>query len=203
MGRAVPFTAALRRSFDLGKRKPEATASTTAHDGRNTGSRKPPKATSNRRLSGLTPLYPQNPRADPAPIPKGLYPPAQGCEPRATLGKTPGNGQPQWGCGHRPDARCRNPVGVDAQFRSSPRVARRSQPWALGRNPFGIQREKSAFGRRNGHAGRGGLPHQGDLRRGPGVALVDEAAESALQGHGFGGEGAGGGDGAGYPLRNA
>ena len=45
---------------------------------------------------------------------------------------------------------------------------------------------------RDGHPGRGGLPHQGDLRRGEGVGLVDEVAERALQGQGFGGEGEGG-----------
>jgi hypothetical protein len=41
---------------------------------------------------------------------------------------------------------------------------------------------------------RGGLPYEGDLRRGQGVGLVDEVAEGALQGQGFGGEGAGGFD---------
>src|SRR5687767_2327037 len=32
----------------------------------------------------------------------------------------------------------RNPVGVVLFFDSTPRVARASQPWALGRNPVGI-----------------------------------------------------------------
>ncbi len=32
----------------------------------------------------------------------------------------------------------RNPVGVDGESAIPPRVARSSQPWALGRNPFGI-----------------------------------------------------------------
>ena len=59
---------------------------------------------------------------------------------------------------------------------------------------------KSCCGRRDGHAGRGGLPHQGDLCRGEGVGLVDEVAEGALQGQGFGGEGAGRRDGAGVFL---
>ena len=36
-------------------------------------------------------------------------------------------------------------------------------------------------------SGRGGLPHQTDLRPGQGVGLVDEVAEGALQGQGFGG----------------
>ena len=51
-----------------------------------------------------------------------------------------------------------------------------------------------------GHAGRGGLPHQGNLRWGQGVGLVDEVAEGALQLQGFGGEGAGRVDGAGAFL---
>jgi hypothetical protein len=41
------------------------------------------------------------------------------------------------------------------------------------------------------------LPHEGDLGGGEGVGLVDEVAEGALQGQFFGGEGAGGFDGAG------
>jgi len=72
-------------------------------------------------------------------IPKGLRPPAQGCRVReATLGKsgkmssTPTGlrrasrfgSQPRWGCFHS------NRI---------PRVARSSQPWALSRNPVGIQ----------------------------------------------------------------
>jgi hypothetical protein len=41
------------------------------------------------------------------------------------------------------------------------------------------------------------LPHKFNLRRGEGVGLVDEVAVGALSVQGFGGEGAGGGDGAG------
>ena len=127
----------------------------------------------------------------PAPIPKGLRPPAQGCEPRATLGKRVREGSTPTGLRQCAGDGGRNPVGVDAQFRSSPRVARGSQPWALRRNPFGIQRGKSACGPRDEHPGRGGLPHEGDLHRGRGTGLVDEVAEGALQAQGFGGEGAG------------
>jgi hypothetical protein len=47
-------------------------------------------------------------------------------------------------------------------------------------------------GRRDRHAGRGGFPHEINLRRGQGVGLVDEVAEGALQVHFFGGAGAGG-----------
>jgi hypothetical protein len=50
----------------------------------------------------------------------------------------------------------------------------------------------SGSGRWDGHAGRGGLRHESNLRRGQGVGLVDEVAEGALQVQGFGGEGAGG-----------
>ena len=41
------------------------------------------------------------------------------------------------------------------------------------------------------------MPHELDLRRDQGVGLVDEVAEGALQGQGFGGEGASGLDRAG------
>ena len=47
-------------------------------------------------------------------------------------------------------------------------------------------------GRRGGHAGRGGFPHDNNLRRSQGVGLVDEVAAGALQSHGFDGAGAGG-----------
>ena len=35
--------------------------------------------------------------------------------------------------------------GVGVSERCSPRVARGSQPWALSRNPFGIQRQKARW----------------------------------------------------------
>src|SRR5437879_1428102 len=77
----------------------------------------------------------------PALIPTGLWRKAQGCTARATLGQ--------------PSARFFNPDGVVSSgglqwaatplglFRVSdrvPKVARPSQPWAGGRNPFGIGR---------------------------------------------------------------
>ena len=55
--------------------------------------------------------------------------------------------------------------------------------------PFG----KSCCGRGDGHAGRGGFPHQLDFRRGQGVGLVDEVAEGVLQFETLGGEGGSGG----------
>ena len=42
----------------------------------------------------------------------------------------------------------RNPVGVVGSFRRSPRVARSSQPWAGGHNPFGIARNSGPRRRR-------------------------------------------------------
>src|SRR2546430_511736 len=45
--------------------------------------------------------------------------------------------QPQWGCVTLLSL-SRNPVGVVPIRAGLPRVARSSQPWALGRNPFGI-----------------------------------------------------------------
>jgi len=50
---------------------------------------------------------------------------------------------------------------------------------------------------RDGHAGRGGFPHQIDLGGGQAVGLIDEVAELPLQVQSFGGDGAGGLDGTG------
>ncbi len=60
------------------------------------------------------------------------------------------------------------------------------------RSPAFRDRAFQCCGRRDGHAGRGGFPHENNLRRGQGVGLVDEVAEGPLQSHGFDGEGAGG-----------
>jgi hypothetical protein len=80
--------------------------------------------------------YPQF-SAEFRPIPKGLCLPAQGCRVReATLGavlelvSTP--------TGLRPAHDDATPLGLRPSPRGFPRVARRSQPWALSRNPFGI-----------------------------------------------------------------
>jgi len=78
-------------------------------------------------------------------IPKGLRPPAQGCEERATLGHRSTNHQPQRGCGNsvfvwRSCDVGRNPVGVVVVFGRFPRVARASQPWALRHSPVGAGR---------------------------------------------------------------
>ena len=45
--------------------------------------------------------------------------------------------------------------------------------------------------RQDGHAGRGGFPHEVNLRWDQGVGLVGKVAPGALQGQGFGSEGAG------------
>ena len=88
-------------------------------------------------------------------IPKGLRPKAQGCDEGATLGKRWSKSQPQRGCvsistissipircGVWAEAPGRNPVGVVrlcGHFtQGSSRFA--GQPWALLRNPVGIQR---------------------------------------------------------------
>src|SRR5262245_31861267 len=69
-------------------------------------------------------------------IPKGFRLRAQGCEGRATLGMPERVFQPQRGCAKDlRDERVRFamvPKGV-------PRVARSSQPWALRRNPVGVE----------------------------------------------------------------
>ena len=74
------------------------------------------------------------------PIPTGLRPPAQGCEPASYPGCwRPGRFNPNGVVALRP-AHGHNPVGVGRMMAGFPRVARSSQPWALGRNPVGIQR---------------------------------------------------------------
>src|SRR5438270_1734632 len=75
---------------------------------------------------------------------KGLCPPAQGCEERATLGNRARALPTLKGLRHcsvvigRPDIWVHNPFRVEFVPSSPPRVARSSQPWALRRNPFGI-----------------------------------------------------------------
>src|SRR5258707_12003852 len=86
-------------------------------------------------------------------IPKGFCNKAQGCERRATLGNVrrrslptskrlrrlivcliPDAGIVSWLCWHE----LHNSFGVEARTQRLPRVARYSQPWAGGQNPFGI-----------------------------------------------------------------
>ena len=76
------------------------------------------------------------------PIPKGLHPPAQGCEARATLGEVVGFSlQPQRGCSSQV-GETQPRWGWRVLGRRRPRVASPTrQPWALGRNPVGIQQE--------------------------------------------------------------
>ena len=70
-------------------------------------------------------------------IPKGFRLKAQGCEDRATLGKTTAEQQPQRGCGSARGDVAQPRWGCKTS-RSPPRVARSSQPWAGGHNPVGI-----------------------------------------------------------------
>ena len=60
--------------------------------------------------------------------------------------------QPQRGCGHRTSPQGSTPLGLMIFWALFPRVARASQPWALGRNPVGIPgwREGVASGNRRG-----------------------------------------------------
>src|SRR6267378_327866 len=77
-------------------------------------------------------------------IPKGLRIKAQGCEPRATLGKR--NAELSTPTGLRRIEANRQvcdedptPLGLGIPERCFPRVARSSHHWAGGRNPFGIE----------------------------------------------------------------
>jgi hypothetical protein len=69
-------------------------------------------------------------------IPTGFHLPAQGCSnPGHRVVMHP---QPQRGCVIIRSSHGHNPVRVDKNQSRDPRVARRSQPWALYRNPVGI-----------------------------------------------------------------
>ena len=94
-------------------------------------------------------------------IPKGFRPKAQGCEGRATLGNGPK--EP-----NNPERVAAPPLAFETQQSSAatlsglnrhhhctPRVARPSQPWAGGRNPFGIGNVSKV---------QRGLPHSKTLR---------------------------------------
>lgn len=86
-----------------------------------------------------------------AKIPMGFHPPAQGWNnPGHCVVMHP---QPQRGCVIIRSSHGHNPVGVDKNQSRYPRVAHRSQPWALFRNPFGIEQRKFPMGFR--------LPSQG------------------------------------------
>src|SRR6266478_5406989 len=77
-------------------------------------------------------------------IPQGLRPPAQGCEERATLGLRRGGDSTLKGLwsflarAWSDAGRATTLSGLSHHLALFPRVARSSQPWALGRNPFGI-----------------------------------------------------------------
>src|SRR5580765_805505 len=77
-------------------------------------------------------------------IPKGFCHKAQGCEERATLGKHPVTESTLKGLWRGPVLRKRQAnqdttlSGLNFVRHREPRVARASQPWAGGHNPFGI-----------------------------------------------------------------
>jgi len=77
-------------------------------------------------------------------IPKGLRNKAQGCEERATLDEridelpTPTGLRPTDGDRRAKDSDS-TPLGLGIFEQRCPRVARSSQPWAGGHNPFGIE----------------------------------------------------------------
>ena len=73
------------------------------------------------------------------PIPKGLSPPAQGCKARATLGVAKKKVPTPTGLCPACRDQVATPLGLRAVPARFPRVARASQPWALGQNPVGIQ----------------------------------------------------------------
>jgi hypothetical protein len=76
-------------------------------------------------------------------IPTGFHHPAQGCEERATLGhrhqKTPTLKGLYPSPAPVPTAEGSNPFRLDDLWRRTPRVARFSQPWSKGWNPFGVR----------------------------------------------------------------
>jgi hypothetical protein len=84
-------------------------------------------------------------------IPKGFRHKAQGCEQRATLGKITRTYQLRRSCANHSQGICRAPWTAPSHRSGAtssrlmesgetfPRVARCSQPWAGGHNPFGIE----------------------------------------------------------------
>ena len=73
-------------------------------------------------------------------IPKGFCPPAQGCRPAATLGQ-PSEIITNLNEVVSPPRELPQPVpGCSHWLNASPKAARSSQPWAMGRNPVGIRR---------------------------------------------------------------
>ncbi len=73
------------------------------------------------------------------PIPKGLRTPAQGCATGATLGVAMKIVATLKGLCPVPRNATTTPSGLMPDAARVPRVAPSAQPWALGRNPFGIQ----------------------------------------------------------------
>ena len=71
--------------------------------------------------------------------PKGIPSQSPGLRAASYPGETvPMRPQPQRGCDHRVVPQATTPLGLRPFRPPLPRVARASQPWALGHNPFGI-----------------------------------------------------------------
>src|SRR3989442_9513553 len=109
---------------------------------------------------------------DVRPIPTGWNRSAQGCEERATLGTGPGDSPTLKGLHRWAAFRASYPIspaatlsGLTGPKQCPPRVARSSQPWANGCNPFGIESSVRHTGRRTRGAEASGIGFV-DLRHG-------------------------------------
>ena len=72
-------------------------------------------------------------------IPKGFRNKAQGCEERATLGKSGERNLNPNGVAPIDRSQAATPSGLRDLYDLLPRVGASRQPWAGGRNPFGIR----------------------------------------------------------------
>src|SRR5205814_6227235 len=80
-------------------------------------------------------------------IPKGFWLKAQGCEERATLGPQRAKVPTPTGLWPTTAIFATTPLGLRSLRFGFPRVARSSQPWAGGLNPFGIGQVSPALAR--------------------------------------------------------
>jgi len=118
-------------------------------------------------------------------IPTGFRPKAQGCEAQATLGYRPTNIINPNGVAAIPFSSiardvCHNLAGVVNLFRRIPRVARSSQPWADGHNPFGIGKRRFAL-HPHIHLVFSTKDRRPLLRDSVGIVCISERAPNALE----------------------
>src|SRR5437867_11011083 len=118
---------------------------------------------------------------DVRPIPTGWNRSAQGCEERATLGTGPGDSPTLKGLHRWAAFRASYPMspaatlsGLTGPKQCQPRVARSSQPWADGCNPFGIESLVVHTGRRTGGSKVTGIAFV-ELRHGSAIRRVAAA----------------------------